>query len=260
MPPAANEAFECPITHGELFCAIQQGKRGKAPGPDGIAHEFYQTFWGVIQSDLMDTLNDMYIGNFTTGSQKHGLLVCLPKHGKAVTIDDFRPLTILNTDYKLLARVIAQRMRPWLPDLLSHDQHCGLTGTTIYDTLATIREVVAIAEVGRKTMCMISLDFKGAFDVVSHEFLEEVLLKYGYSARMVRMIMGMYGGATPSIQVNGFISAPIGINASVLQGFLLSMILYAPDLNPSLMPYTTSSQAYASEGEPTPLPQLTQTM
>jgi hypothetical protein len=90
-------------------------------------------------------MNDMYIGNLTTGSQKHGLLVCLPKHGRADRIDDFSPLTILNTDYKILARVIAQRMRPWLPYLLSHDQHCGLTGTTIYDALATIREVVAIA-------------------------------------------------------------------------------------------------------------------
>jgi hypothetical protein len=82
-------------------------------------------------------------------------------------------------------------MRPWLPDLLSHDQHCGLTGTTIYNALATIRGVVAIAEFGRKTMCMISLDFKGAFDVISHEFMDEVLLKYGYSAHMVRRIMGL---------------------------------------------------------------------
>jgi hypothetical protein len=69
-------------------------------------------------------------------------------------------MTILNTDDKLLASVIAQRMRTWLPDLLSHDQHCGLTGTTIFDALATIGEVVAIAEVGRTAMCMISLDFK----------------------------------------------------------------------------------------------------
>jgi hypothetical protein len=63
----------------------------------------------------------MYIGNLTIGSQKHGLLVCVQKHGKADRIDEFRPLTILNTDDKLLASVIAQRMRPWLPDLLSHD-------------------------------------------------------------------------------------------------------------------------------------------
>jgi hypothetical protein len=90
-------------------------------------------------------------------------------------------------------------MRPWVPDLLSHDQHCGLTGATIYDVLATIRELVAIAEVGKKAMCVISLELKGAFDAISHEFMEEVLLKYGYSARMVRRVMGLYEGATSSI-------------------------------------------------------------
>jgi hypothetical protein len=151
-------------------------------------------------------------------------------------------------------------MRPWLPDFLSHDQQCGLTKTTIYYALANIREVVVIAEVGRKTMFMISLDFKGAFHAVSHEILEEVLLKYGYRARMVRRIMGLYDGATSSIQVNGFISALIGIHASVRQGCHLSMILYAHVVNPSLKSYTTSSQMYASEGGHTPLPQLTQTM
>jgi hypothetical protein len=62
MPTAANEAFECPITERKLQHAIQ-GKRRKAPGPDGIAHEFYQSFWDVKQPDQLDTLNDMYIGN-----------------------------------------------------------------------------------------------------------------------------------------------------------------------------------------------------
>jgi hypothetical protein len=92
--------------------------------------------------------------------------------------------------------------------------------------------VDAIAEVGRKAMCMVSLDFKGAFDAISHEFMQEVLLKYGYSARMVRRIMGLYEGATSSIQVNGHISAPIGFHASVRQGCPLSMLLYAHVLKP----------------------------
>jgi hypothetical protein len=109
-----------------------------------------------------------------------------------------------------------------------------MTGTTIHNALATIREVVAIAEVGRKAMCMISLDFKGAFDAISHEFMEEVLLKYGYSTRMVRRIIGLYEGTTSSIQMNGHIFTPIGIHASVRQGCPLCMLLYAQVLNPLL--------------------------
>jgi hypothetical protein len=240
VPRAASVAFECPITQGELYCAIKQGKRGKAPGPDGLAHKFYQTFWGVIHTDLLETMNDMYLGDLTTSSQKHGLIVCLPKHKTAARIEEYPPLTLLNTDFKLLARVIAQRLRPWLPDLISPAQHCGLSGTMIFDALATIREVLAIADIERKSMCVISLDFKGAFDAVSLNFLEAVLLKHGYSATMVRRIMGLYDGATSSVQVNEFISAPIDIRASVRQGCPLSMILYAHVLNPLLSALNTA--------------------
>jgi hypothetical protein len=77
----------------------------------------------VVHPDILDVINDMYVGNSTADSQKHGLLVCLPKKGKAVTVDDYRPLTLLNADFKILARVIAQRMRPWIPDFLSPVQH-----------------------------------------------------------------------------------------------------------------------------------------
>jgi hypothetical protein len=64
--------------------------------------------------------------------------------------------------------------------------------------------------------------------------MEEVLLKYGYSVRMLRRIMGLYEGATSSIQMKGHISAPIGIHASVRQGCPLRMLLYAHFLNPLL--------------------------
>jgi hypothetical protein len=77
-------------------------------------------------------------------------------------------------------------MRPWIPDLLSTAQHCGLTGTTIFDALSTVREMVALADVGQTPICMLSLNFKSAFNSVSHEFLEAVLLHHGYGAIMVK--------------------------------------------------------------------------
>jgi hypothetical protein len=128
---------------GELQYATATGKKKTSPGPDGINHEFYLTFWDVISKKLLEIINTMYIGPSIQDSRKHGLIVCLPKHGKATRIEEFRPLMILNTDLKLLSRIIANHLNPWLPNLLTPDQHCGLTGTTIYDALATIREVVA---------------------------------------------------------------------------------------------------------------------
>jgi hypothetical protein len=115
----------------------------------------------------------------TEDSQKHGLLVCLPKIGTAATVDEYRPLTLLNADFKIVALIIAQRMRTWLPDLITPSQHCRLTGMTIFDALDTVRDVVALADLCRLPICLLSMDFKGAFDFLSHEFLEEVLQHYG---------------------------------------------------------------------------------
>jgi hypothetical protein len=94
---------------GGLQYAIATGKKKKSPGPDGINHEFYVTFWDDITTELLELINTMYAGPSIQDSQKHGLIVCLPKRGKAARIEEFRPLTILNTDLKLLARVIANR-------------------------------------------------------------------------------------------------------------------------------------------------------
>jgi exonuclease III len=234
IPEAANEAFECEVTLGELFLAVKTGKRAKAPGPDGIVQEFYQQGWDIIHRDLLVVLNDMYLNNATERSQKHGLLVCLPKTGLAETVEEYRPLTLLNADFKILARIIVQRMRPWTQELLSPSQHCGLSGLTIFDALATVRDVVAYADVYQRPICILSLDFKGAFEAVSHEFLAEVLLHYGYGAGMVTRIMNLYDGATSSIRLNGFLSAPLPILASVRQGCPLSMMLYAHVLDPLL--------------------------
>jgi hypothetical protein len=65
---------------------------------------------------------------------------------------------ILNTDLKFLTRIIVNRLRLWIPDLITPDQHCGLAGMTVFDALATVRDVVAYAEYTKKPICVITLD------------------------------------------------------------------------------------------------------
>jgi hypothetical protein len=122
LPEAAKDAFECPITEGEILHAIAHGKKKKkASGPDGICHEFYQTYWEVIRKEFTEIMNDMYSNNNLHISKKHGLLVCLPKHHRANRPQVFRPLTMLNTGLKILARIVVNRIKPWLPDILTPD-------------------------------------------------------------------------------------------------------------------------------------------
>jgi hypothetical protein len=179
IPDTANIALEEPVTMEEIYQAIKTGKPHKAPGYDGICLEFLKKSWETIKEDLLQIVNEMYTGEFITEDQKFGIICCIPKKPHATHVEHYRPLTILNTDYKLLTRIIANRLRPWMQDLLQSSQHCGIMGNSVFDAIATIRDAVAYAEITKIPLCVITIDFQGAFDNLSHEYLFEILHEYG---------------------------------------------------------------------------------
>jgi hypothetical protein len=85
--------------------------------------------------------------------------------------EDFRHMTLLNADLKLLSQILANRIRPWLATLLHPSQHCGKQGHIICEAIAGVREAIAYTECTRSSICVLSLDFKEAFDNISHDYL-----------------------------------------------------------------------------------------
>jgi hypothetical protein len=80
---------------------------------------------------MLDIMNDMYKDGEITDQQKYGIIECIPKQGHPTCIEDYRPLTLLNTDYKLLTGIIANRLRIRMKDILHPAQHCGLSETSL---------------------------------------------------------------------------------------------------------------------------------
>jgi hypothetical protein len=168
-------------------------------------------------------------GNLT--EQKRGVVVGITKT-RSFQPSDYRPITLFSTDYKILARIVAKRVRPTLEDLMHPSQFCGRPGNTILEALASVREAVAEAEVRRKPMCILTLDFRDAFDRISHKYLLDILHSYGFSNSFVDRIRHMYTDASSIVQVNGHLSAPFPIQCSVRQGCPLSMTLFTVCINP----------------------------
>ena len=169
-----------------------------------------------------------------SAQQKHGVIVCLPKSSDPTTPADFRPITLFNTDYKIMARIIAYRLRPVMEELLHPSQFGGVSGRTIIETMANVREAIAQAEVTRVPLCVLSLDYQEAFDRISHQYLFTILRSYGFSDWFVERIKCMYEEAGSSIQINGHVSRPIPIHSSVRQGCPTSMLLFALCVDPLL--------------------------
>jgi len=169
-----------------------------------------------------------------SAQQKHGVIVCLPKSSDPTTPVDFRPITLLNTDYKIMARIIAYQLRPMTEELLHPSQFCGVPGRTILEAMANVLEASAQAEVTRVQLCVLSLDFQETFDRITHQYLFTILRSYGFSDWFVERIKCMYEEAASSIQINGHVSGPIPFHSSVRQGCPMSMLLFVLCVDPLL--------------------------
>jgi len=131
--------------------------------------------------------------------------------------DDYCTITLLNSDYKILARIVEGRIRPALVEMLHESQHYGVPGKSIFDAVATVRDAAAYAEMANAPLCVLSLDYKKAFDKISHKYLSKILQSYGFSDALLKCIENMYTNATWVVQINGHISGPIPIQGSIVR-------------------------------------------
>jgi hypothetical protein len=234
IPMRANAALEEQIRMDELLNAVRKEKAHKSPGQDGICHEFYKMAWEIIKQDMLDVMNHMYKHGSETDTQKSGIIVSLPMKSDPGGPDDYRSLTLFNDDHKLLTRIIANRLQPWMGPILQPTQHCGRHGNTIFEAVAAIRDIVAYTEVNNVSVCLLTIEFKEASDRIPHSYLNTILREYGFSEELCKRIQGLCTNATSMLNINGNRSQPIQIQSSVRQGCPLSMSLFVLCLNPLL--------------------------
>jgi hypothetical protein len=238
----ADEHFSlrAPNTEDELWQAIKMGKKNKAPGPDGIPTDFYQLMWPTIKRNMLNVMNTVLTLDDLPPTMTDGVVVCTPKTPHPATTEEYRLLTLLNPDTRIFARVLANRMRPFLWEVLHPSQYGGGGGdNTILDALTVLRETVTMAEMGNAPMCI----FKNTFDNIAHDYLFSVLARVGYGPTITGNIRKLYTNATSRMQLNGFIIQPVRVNGTIHQGCPLSTILFSTCLSPLLWSINAALQA-----------------
>ena len=168
-PESYDESLEETISLDEIQMAMKKGGHNKASGTDGFGLEFYTYNWKIIKEDIHEIMNRIFLHGGIKLQHKHGIIFCLPMSIAAIRPAENRPITLLNTDYKLIVRILAQRLRPVLKTHLRNRQFCGVLGNFITEAMATVREAIAKAEMTDTLLCVLKLDFKEAFDRLSHK-------------------------------------------------------------------------------------------
>ena len=102
---------------------LKEMKNNKSPGNDGFTVEFYCTFWIDLGDMFVEALNEAYNRGGMSNSQKQGVITLIEKEGKnAMDVKNYRPITLLNVDYKILSKVLARRIKEVLGEVVHHDQ------------------------------------------------------------------------------------------------------------------------------------------
>ena len=226
LPFDDSEACEGLLSQGECFAALQGMARGKAPGCDGLPMEFYLKFWDVLGNDLVLVLNSAYRLGSLSCSQRRGIITLTFKKGDRLDPKNWRPITLLNADYKIASRSVAARLLKVIHLIVSKDQTCGVPGRFIGENVAFLRDIVDFCTFTGVPAALLSLDQEKAFDRVDWSFLRSTLFALGFGQSFIGWVDLFYKNSSSAVNVNGNVSSCFLLSRGVRQGCPLSPLLY----------------------------------
>ena len=148
------------------------------------------------------------------------------KKGDIKDLKNWRPISLLNVDYKICSKAIALRLSKVLHNLVDPDQTCSVPGRSISANLTLLRDLLDYIERTNETGILVSLDQEKAFDRVYRTFLLNLLSHFGFGPDFLKWIRTFYSGANMRIILNGRLTGPIALHRGVRQGDPLSPLLY----------------------------------
>ena len=207
-----NVVLLLPFSKEEFKEAIIQMHPNKSPGLDGFNPAFYQRSWDLVGDNVYwDSLEWMNTSCFPP--LVNNTNICLiPKHQKARTMKDYRLIALCNVNYKILAKVLANRLKKLLPRIISHKQSSFVSGRSITDNVLVAFEVIHHMKrknKGKQGDVAFKIDISKAYDKIEWGFLKGIMLKLGFDNRWVDLMMLCVSTVRYNVLVNGMEVRPI---------------------------------------------------
>lgn len=233
-PQQATVVGHREVTQQEVATAIKNSQPGRAPGPDGLPIELWRKFTPVIAPLLASVFSAIGTLGRVPNAFLAGELNPFHKGGDPTDPAAYRPITLLNTDYRILAKVLANRLSPEMAATIGPEQTAFLPGRLIGDNIifmqllpSLLRSNGSLADLNLASKAVVAfLDFRKAYDTVLRPFLYKVLEAKGVGKDFTHWVMLLLSETCTSARVNGYISKPVEYEAGLRQGCPLAPILY----------------------------------
>jgi hypothetical protein len=187
----------------ELTTALKEMAPSKSPGPDGVTTELYKLLWPTIGPDYLKMVEEALSRGSFHPSITEGLIALLHKDRGRTTLNNWRPITLLNILYKLFAKTLQKRLQPVLTEVISHDQSAFFLMRFILDNIFLTYKTIHYAKQTKQPLLFLKLNFSKAYDKVDLGFLFKALERMSFPSRFMQMPKMLFLNAVARVSVNG---------------------------------------------------------
>ena len=177
------------ISLQEMTKYLKKCKNNVSPGSSGFTNDFYKFFWRDIKHFVINSVEYAFDHNRLSATQSLGIINIIPKGEKDKRyLNNWRPLTLLNTLYKLISGCIAERIKPALPNLIHPDQKGFVAGRYIGEAIRTTYDTLNFAKENNRAGLILLIDFEKAYDSISFLFIQKCLTFYNFSDDIIKWV------------------------------------------------------------------------
>ena len=236
-----KEKLDEDISIEEMTKALKSMPNGKTPGGDGLSVSFYKSFWELLKTPLHQAITIGMREKRLHPSATRGIISLIPKPRKdSRKLKNLRPISLLNVDFKIVEKTLANRIDSVINNLISKEQRGFIKQRRISANIRKALDIIQSTEENQLDGVIVQLDFQKCFDQISHEAILGALSFFGFGKTFIQFIKTTYTECTAVIQNNGHFSEVIKLERGVRQGapnssylFLLCAELLAINLEKS---------------------------
>ncbi|KAH7415806.1 hypothetical protein KP509_14G061700 [Ceratopteris richardii] len=227
LPECLVSILDLPLTGGEIKETINKLKPGKSPGMDGLPNEFFIILKDFLTPYILLIWEEVSSKGYLPCSINTGVIKLIHKRGPKDDLNNWRPITCLNTIYKIFAATLARRLSPLMNKLILPEQKGFIKGRFILDAIISLWEGMDFAKDSGQDYYFFKIDFDKAYDRIEWDFVLQSLHDLGLGRRFIKFVSTLFGNAFSRVSMNGHMSEPFKLTRSIRQGCPLAPLLFA---------------------------------
>ncbi|KAL8458477.1 hypothetical protein ACS0TY_036118 [Phlomoides rotata] len=221
-----NEILVRAISEEEIRTAVWECGIDKSPGPDGFNFLFLRKTWNVIKKDVIGFVQEFErSGKFVKGGNA-SFVTLIPKNTNPTKIEEYRPIALVGCMYKLISKILANRIKIVLPNLIGKEQTAFIEQRHLLDGALALNEIIDEINKKKKEAFLFKIDFAKAYDSIRWDFLDDIMSNMNFCDKWRKWIAGCLSSATVSILVNGSPTAEFSPQKGLRQGDPIAPFLF----------------------------------